>query len=234
MDHSFSLLLTSAIGISMIHTLTGPDHYLPFIALSKSGKWSLKKTIFWTLMCGFAHVLSSILIGLIGIGIGYTLIQFDLIESTRGNWAAWLLLLFGIGYTLWGLYSLKRNNLHKHFEVNDDADILIYEHKDDGNAVLPDEKFKVTPWVMLFIFALGPSEPLIPLLFYPTAEQSFHQVSILIIVYLAVTLLSMLFMVLLGYFSIQRFQFGWLEKYMGLLSGLIILTCGIGMVFLNW
>ncbi len=233
MENGFLLLLSSAIGISMIHTLTGPDHYIPFIALSKSGKWSLQKTIFWTVLCGFAHVLSSILIGLIGIGIGYTLIQFDVIESTRGNWAAWMLLVFGIGYTIWGFINLKQNKLHKHFEVNENADILVYEHR-DGEPVMPNEKFKVTPWVMLFIFALGPSEPLIPLLFYPTVEQSFYQVFILIAVYLVVTLLSMLLMVLVGYFSIQRFQFGWLEKYMSLLSGVVILICGIGMVFLEW
>lgn len=233
MESSFLLLVSSAIGISMIHTLTGPDHYLPFIALSKSGKWTLKKTLFWTIICGCAHVLSSILIGLIGIGVGYTLTQFDLIESTRGNWAAWMLLLFGIAYTLWGIYNLKKNKTHKHFEVNSDAEILVYEHK-DGDIVMPDEKFKVTPWVMFFIFALGPSEPLIPLLFYPTVEQSFDQVVVLVVVYLMVTLTIMVMMVLLGYFSIQFFQFQWLEKYMGLLSGLVILICGFGMVFLNW
>lgn len=233
MEGSFSLLILSAIGISMIHTITGPDHYLPFIALSKSGKWTLRKTIFWTAMCGFAHVFSSVLIGLIGVGIGYSLIQFDMIESTRGNWAAWLLLLVGIIYTIWGLYSLKTNKAHKHFEVNSNADILVYEHR-DGDVVMPDEKFKVTPWVMLFIFALGPSEPLIPLLFYPTVEQSFNEVIVLVVIYTFVTLLMMVLMVLLGYFSIQRFQFQWLEKYMGLLSGLVILICGIGMVFLNW
>jgi hypothetical protein len=233
MNGDFSLLISSAIGISMIHTLTGPDHYLPFVALSKSGKWTIQKTFFWTILCGFAHVLSSILIGLIGILIGWSLLKLNVIESTRGTWASWMLLIFGVFYTLWGLYDLKRNKLHKHFEVDDQAEIYVYEHR-NGESVLPNQKFKVTPWVMFFIFALGPSEPLIPLLFYPTVEQSFYQVVVLVIIYTAITILMMLLMVTLGYYGVQRFSFPSLEKFMGLLSGLVILICGVGMVFLNW
>jgi hypothetical protein len=233
MSSDFSILLSSAIGISLIHTLTGPDHYLPFVALAKSGNWSIKKTFFWTILCGFAHVLSSILIGLMGIAVGLTLVKMNLIESARGTWASWMLLIFGVFYTLWGLYDLKRNKLHKHFEVNNEAEIFVYEHR-NGESVLPNQKFKVTPWVMFFIFALGPSEPLIPLLFYPTVEQSYFQVIVLVSVYTSVTILMMLLMVTLGYYGIQRFSFPSLEKYMGLLSGLVILICGAGMVFLNW
>ncbi len=233
MDQQFLLLLYSTIGISLLHTISGPDHYLPFIVLSKSGKWTLKKTIFWTILCGLAHVLSSVVVGAIGIAIGYTLNQFDLVESTRGNWASWLLLVFGLTYTLWGIFQLKRNRLHKHFDINENEDIVVYEHR-DGEVVLPDEKFKVSPWVMLFIFGLGPSEPLLPIFFYPTAEQSFYQTCIVVIVYTLVTLLAMISMVLLGYFGMQRFQFQGFEKYMSLFSGLVILTCGVGMVFLNW
>jgi hypothetical protein len=233
MNGDFSLLISSAIGISMIHTLTGPDHYLPFVALSKSGKWTIQKTFFWTILCGFAHVLSSILIGLIGILIGWSLLKLNVIESTRGTWASWMLLIFGVFYTLWGLYDLKRNKLHKHFEVDDQAEIYVYEHR-NGESVLPNQKFKVTLWVMFFIFALGPSEPLIPLLFYPTVEQSFYQVVVLVIIYTAITILMMLLMVTLGYYGVQRFSFPSLEKFMGLLSGLVILICGVGMVFLNW
>jgi hypothetical protein len=192
-----------------------------------------KKLFFGQFCAVFAHVLSSILIGLIGILIGWSLLKLNVIESTRGTWASWMLLIFGVFYTLWGLYDLKRNKLHKHFEVDDQAEIYVYEHR-NGESVLPNQKFKVTLWVMFFIFALGPSEPLIPLLFYPTVEQSFYQVVVLVIIYTAITILMMLLMVTLGYYGVQRFSFPSLEKFMGLLSGLVILICGVGMVFLNW
>lgn len=233
MTGDFILLLFSTVGISLAHTLTGPDHYLPFIALSKSGKWTLPKTLFWTTLCGLAHVGTSLLVGLIGIFLGWTLSQQSNLVMTRGNFASWMLLGFGLIYTLWGLYNIKRNKLHKHFEVNDEADILVYEHK-DGQVVYPDQKFKVTPWVMFFIFALGPAEPILPLLFYPSTSHSFLQVLILTVTYTGVTLFAMLLMVLLGYYGLQKFNFPNFEKYISFISGLVILLCGVGMVFLNW
>lgn len=229
----FTLLLISTLSISVVHTVTGPDHYLPFIALSKSGKWSMSKTIFWTTLCGLAHVGTSLLIGLIGIFLGWTLSQQSVLVVSRGNFASWMLLGFGLLYTLWGLYNIKRNKLHKHFEVNEQADIFVYEHR-NGEVVYPDQKFKVTPWVMFFIFALGPAEPILPLLFYPSVSHSFLQVIILTLVYTCFTLLSMITMVLLGFYGLQKFTIPNFEKYIGFLSGLVILVCGIGMVFLNW
>ncbi len=233
MSSDFTILLMSTLTISLVHTFTGPDHYLPFIVLSKSGKWSLSKTMFWTVLCGLAHVGTSVLIGLIGIAIGYSLSDGNRLNELRGGWASWLLLLFGLGYTCWGLYNIKRNKLHKHFEVNEDADIMVYEHK-DGQAVLPDQKFKVTPWVMFFIFALGPSEPILPLLFYPATSRAIHEIWILIAVYTFASVFMMWLMVVLGYLGMRNIAFPNMEKYIGFISGLVVLICGIGMVFLNW
>ena len=36
MNNSLALLSVTAISIGFIHTLLGPDHYLPFIVLSKA------------------------------------------------------------------------------------------------------------------------------------------------------------------------------------------------------
>jgi len=217
----------------MIHTITGPDHYLPFIALSKSGKWSLKKTLFWTFACGLAHVASSILIGCIAIWIGWSLSDSAFIEGVRGSFSAWLLFGFGVLYFLWSLYNLQQNKLHKHFEVDEAANIYVYEHR-EGQAVLPNQKFMVTPWVLFFIFAMGPSEPIIPLLFYSALEQTTFQLFLLIITYTLSTILVIEIVVLLGYYGTNYIQLPNFEKYIGLLSGLVILMCGAGMLFLGW
>jgi len=37
------LILGSAAFIGFIHTLLGPDHYVPFVALARSRNWSIKK-----------------------------------------------------------------------------------------------------------------------------------------------------------------------------------------------
>ena len=66
-----SVLLGTAASIGLVHTLLGVDHSLPFVALGRAQGWSLKRTLAVTFGCGLAHVLSSVLIGAIGIGLHF-------------------------------------------------------------------------------------------------------------------------------------------------------------------
>src|SRR3954470_360567 len=98
MQAETELLLIAAITIAGLHTLAGPDHYLPFIALSKSRGWSAGKTISWTLICGSGHVLSSVLLGLGGAALGWSLSKLSWVEQVRGGLAGWVMILFGLVY----------------------------------------------------------------------------------------------------------------------------------------
>src|SRR5215207_2584596 len=115
------LLIITAISISFLHTISGPDHYLPFIALSKSRGWTLSRTIFWTIVCGCGHVWSSVLLGLGGAAIGWSMTKISWLESLRGGFAAWILIGFGLVYSVWGLVRAKQNKRHRHFDVHDDS-----------------------------------------------------------------------------------------------------------------
>ena len=70
MSPELNILILTAVSIGFIHTLIGPDHYLPFIMMSKARGWSIGKTIWITLACGIGHVFSSVVIGVLGIGLG--------------------------------------------------------------------------------------------------------------------------------------------------------------------
>jgi hypothetical protein len=227
------LLLTSAISISFLHTISGPDHYIPFIALSKARGWSLTRTIFWTVACGCGHVWSSVLLGLGGAAFGWSFSKIGWLEEVRGGWAAWSLLVFGVIYFVWGLLRVKQNRRHKHFDMQSDGAMYVYEHK-HGEAVLPKERHAVTPWVMFIIFLLGPCEPMIPLLFFPAAKSSGSAMLLLIIVYTLFTLATMIGMVVLCYCGIGILKTTKLERYMHPLGGITLVVCGAGMVFLNW
>ncbi len=100
MEESTILLAGTAVTIGFIHTLIGPDHYLPFIVMGEARAWSIKKTMFITFLCGVGHVLSSIVVGFIGIAAGLSISKLEFFESFRGNIAAWLLIAFGIVYML--------------------------------------------------------------------------------------------------------------------------------------
>ncbi|HEV7621501.1 MAG TPA: hypothetical protein VGO09_07205, partial [Flavisolibacter sp.] len=73
MHTELKILILTAISISFLHTLSGPDHYLPFVALSRARRWSLSKTIGWTIVCGCGHVWSSVLLGLLLAAVGWSL-----------------------------------------------------------------------------------------------------------------------------------------------------------------
>ncbi|HEY0056366.1 MAG TPA: hypothetical protein VGB63_13510 [Pedobacter sp.] len=226
-------LIIAAITIACLHTFTGPDHYLPFIALSRSRGWSFGKTIFWTMLCGCGHVWSSVLLGLGGAALGWSVSKISWLESVRGGLAGWAMLSFGLAYAGWGIYRASKEKVHKHFDVGDGGDLYVFEHK-HNQAVVPSERHKVTPWVMFVIFLLGPCEPMIPLLFFPGINNSWADMSILILVYTCVTLVTMMVLVMCGYYSTRFFKLEALERYMHPLGGLTLVLCGSGMVFWGW
>jgi hypothetical protein len=231
--HEISYLVITAITISLLHTVTGPDHYIPFIALSKAKNWTINRTVFWTLVCGIGHVGSSVVLGLAGIAFGWSLSKITWFENIRGGISGWAMLLLGIGYTTYAFIQLKKNRLHKHFDVYDDGSMYVYEHQ-HGSAVYPNQKRRVTPWIMFIVFVLGPCEPLIPLLSFPAAQHSVYGITLLISIFTAFTLIAMVTMVLLGYYGISFFQSSKLEKYMNVLAGTTIMICGSGMLVLGW
>ena len=97
------LLFVSAATLGFVHTILGPDHYLPFIVLSKARQWSSQKTMWITFISGVGHVGGSIIIGMIGIALGISLNKLEYLESYRGEIVGWMLFAFGSGYTFYGI-----------------------------------------------------------------------------------------------------------------------------------
>src|SRR5262245_42000454 len=106
---TLAAFVLSAAVIGFFHTLTGPDHFVPFIAMARAGAWSRRKTIAVTTICGVAHVLSSVVIGLVGLAAGTALIELTGFEALRGSLVGWLLLGFGLAYAVWGLRRAWRS-----------------------------------------------------------------------------------------------------------------------------
>jgi sulfite exporter TauE/SafE len=225
-------LILTAVTISIAHTATGPDHYLPFIVLARSRKWGLAYTILLTTVCGIGHVLSSVLLGLLGVFLGWQLDRIEWFQGYRGNVAGWALFLFGLAYFAYGIRSVWLNRPHKHFDVLGE-DVYVYEHR-HGEFVMPGSRKRVTPWVLFAIFVMGPSEPLIPLLFYSGAHRSTLEIGVLITVFTLCTILTMLTMVLIGLYGVRFFRTEVLERYMHVISGAVVTLCGAGITFLGW
>ena len=228
------ILSGTAAVIALVHTLIGPDHYLPFIVMSKAWRWSLPKTTLITFLCGVGHILSSVALGIIGVAVGIAVFKLQAIESFRGDVAAWLLIAFGFTYLVWGLHRAYRSKKHEHLHEHDDAPPHTHEHNHlfgHTHVHLKDAP-NMTPWVLFTIFVFGPCEPLIPLVMYPAAKHSAGGVVIVACIFGAVTIATMMTIVLLSYFGLSKLSTEKLGRYSHASAGLAILLCGLAIKFL--
>lgn len=230
-------LLLSALSVGFIHTLFGPDHYIPFIVLAKSRKWSVTKTAIITTLCGIGHVLSAVVLGVVAISIGMTLSKLNFIESFRGEVAAWLLIGFGFAYFIWGVRTAIKNQKHIHIHMHVDGTKHIHDHDhNDEHAHIHTRKSlkELTPWVLFIIFILGPCEPLIPLIMYPAIQKSILNVFLITLVFGAGTLFVMLAMVLTSVYGAKKLlKFPFIERYGNAIAGGVICSCGLAIKFLG-
>ncbi len=234
--HELTVITITAASIGLLHTLLGPDHYLPFIVMARARKWSLAKTTCITAMCGAGHVLSSIVLGIIGIALGISINKLGAIESFRGGLAAWLLIAFGVGYFAWGVIRARKSRPHVHWHAHGDASMPIHKHthsKDHLHLHKWEKAKNLTPWILFTIFVFGPCEPLIPLLIYPAAKSSIFGLVLVTGVFGVVTIVTMLSIVILLSLGANLLPMGWLERYTHALAGATICLCGIAIRFLG-
>ena len=234
MNESQILLLTAA-SIAFLHTILGPDHYVVFTAMGKARGWSLPKTLRVTVLCGIGHVLSSVIIGAVGLMLGAQLLSLESIEGLRGDVAGWALLAFGLMYFAWGLRQAGRTHRHTHAHAHDD---VVHEHEHDhhrDHLHVHDERSRtsITPWAIFIIFVLGPCEALIPLFMYPAAQQSGWLVVAVAMVFGLVTLMTMVAAVALTSAGLSKLKLPPLGRWEHAVAGASVAACGGAITFIG-
>ncbi len=237
MTQGLLLLIAAAASLGFIHTLLGPDHYLPFIFMSRAGNWSRARTTLVTLLCGLGHVGSSVILGMAGIALGTAATKIEAVEAVRGDLAAWFLIAFGLIYFAWGMRRAWRNRPHAHWHIHGDSDDHSHSHVHSKRHLHAHEKegtTRLTPWVLFVIFLFGPCEPLIPLLMYPAAKESLLGVAWVAAVFGSVTIATMLGVVTLATLGLKLLPLKRLERYSHALAGAAVLLCGVGIKFMGF
>jgi len=229
------ILLFTAASIAFFHTLTGPDHYIPFIAMAKARNWSALKTAVITVLCGMGHVLSSVLLGFLGIYLGAEITRLTNIESFRGGIAGWLLIIFGSFYFIWGIKKAYAERTHLHEHAHEDGTVHAHGHSHLSGHVHSHGtgKANITPWVLFTIFVFGPCEPLIPLVMYPAASRNIPALLLVTGVFTLITISTMLVMVFVSLWGIKLVSFSKAERYSHAMAGFAVLTCGFAVRFLG-
>ena len=229
------LLSFTAASLGIIHTALGPDHYLPFIVLSKARNWGVPKTMWITFISGVGHVGGSVIIGLIGIALGISLNKLNFIEDFRGNLVATLMIAFGLIYASYGFYQYLKNGGHHHLpNFLIPRNLREIKHRVSHGLDEKVDEAKLTPWVLFIIFVFGPCEVLIPMLFIPAVQKSGLGIASVALFFGITTIATMMLIVYLGHLGSSFFKFKSKEKYMHLVAGLVILVAGCGMHFWGW
>jgi ABC-type nickel/cobalt efflux system permease component RcnA len=235
MDAELWTLSFTAFSIGTVHTLLGPDHYVPFVAMSRAGGWSWRKTLVITLISGLGHVGSSVVLGALGLMMGLAIQRVEGLESARGDIAAWMLIGFGLMYLVWGVMHAARGRSHSHLHVHDDGTVHVHPHDHASDHLHAHERAdgrqNLTPWILFTIFLFGPCEPLIPLLLYPAAEASWWGVVIVTLLFTVATLGTMTLMVGLLAGGFQLVRLDTFERYAHALAGAMVMLCGAAVKF---
>jgi nickel/cobalt transporter (NicO) family protein len=200
----FQLLLGSIL-LSLVHA-TIPNHWLPVVALGKAEKWSEKETLMVTAISGFAHTLSTVLVGItIGIiGIGLSASYAVVAEKIAPS----LLITLGIIYLLM--------DLRKHHKHN---------HQHEVQAVKDKSKWAIIASLALAMF-LSPCLE-IEAYYFQAAAMGWMGLLMVSVVYVILTVSGMLILVFLANKGVQAIQSHFLDHHEKLISGLVLLLLGI-------
>jgi ABC-type nickel/cobalt efflux system permease component RcnA len=203
--------------------------------MSRVGGWSLPKTVVITVACGVGHVLSSVVLGALGIAVGLAVGELEWFEGVRGDRAGWLLLGFGLAYLAWGLNRAVRNRPHVHLHAHHDGSLHAHRHTHLGDHAHPHTEDRqagaMTPWILFTIFVFGPCEPLIPVLMFPAAKLHLAGVVLVASVFAVCTITTMVVVVTVGYLGLVRLSLPGLARYSHALAGFALAVCGAAIQF---
>jgi hypothetical protein len=194
---SFALdrqLLLGALTLSLLHA-TVPSHWLPLVLVARSERWPRAKALGGTALAGFAHTLSTILIGVL-VGLFGKRLAAEHGELLRLG-APVLLALLGLVYL--GLQVRERGHEHAH------------EH-----GVSPEALRGRSGWGLLAALTgamfLSPCLEIEPYFFFAGA-QGWPGIATVSLLYLVVSVAGMVALVALGLAGLSRLELRWLDHY---------------------
>jgi len=206
-------LFLGSMLLGLIHPLF-PNHWIPLIAISKTEKWTNKETIVATLITGFSHTLSTIIIGII---VGFVGIKLSESYSYITRIAAPLILLIiGIVYLL---LDFRSSQHHHHFEIND-----TLKNRKSKSAII------FTLCIGLFFSPCIEIEAY----YFQAATQGWLGILVVSLVYLIMTLSIMVSLVSLGLKGLNKFNLHFLDHHEKSITGIVLILLGLLAYFVEF
>ncbi|MBS1921234.1 MAG: hypothetical protein JST17_13360 [Bacteroidetes bacterium] len=195
-------ILTGSLLISLLHAII-PNHWLPVLAIGRKENWSLSETTKVTFIAGLAHVLSTVIIGIV-LGIIGAELQKS-IEQFAGVIAPAILILLGF-------YFIQQHYRHHHFHIN--------KHQLENK-----QKSKLITALVLAMF-LSPCMEIEGYFLLAGTKSRWFLFS-MVIMYSVISLGGMLLWIRLAYKGLIKLNWHSLEHNAGIITGLILIATGI-------
>lgn len=214
-----SQIIIGAFLLSIVHASI-PNHWIPLVALSKAEKWNEKLTLGITAIAGFAHTLSTIIIGIIVGFFGYELSgSYSFIV---GVIAPSILILLGIIYLILSIRDNKHHHHHHTHEIN----------IDDVN--LPLAKKTTTAIILTLTISMFFSPCLeIEAYFFVASKLGWEGIITVSVIYTVITIAGMLLLVWLGMKGVKKIKFHFLEHHEKTITGILLIVLGIAGYFIS-
>jgi nickel/cobalt transporter (NicO) family protein len=200
--------------LSVVHA-TIPNHWLPFIAISKSEKWTIRETLSATGIAGLAHILSTIIIG---VFVGFIGLQLSNAYSQISEIIApSILVIIGIIYIL--IDFRKKNHAH----INEKEIKERFKNK---------SKLTIITSLSVVMF-LSPCAEL-EAYYFQAGTLGWNGILIVSAIYTFATVSFMILLVYLGLLGVNKFKFHYLEHHEKRVTGIFLILLGIAAYFIKF
>lgn len=195
--------MISCLVISVLHALI-PNHSLPIIAIGKRFAWALPKLILITLLAASAHILSTVIIGLI---LGMVGIRLNDSVSMIMQWVMPALLI------ILGIFFLWQHHTHHHFNLDE------FSQKSSKKIVIG--------LVIAMFFS-----PCLEIegVFLAAGSFGWSFLLKLIFIYTSISLAGILLWVLLAHKGLQKIDSHKIEHNIGLITGVVLILTGLAFI----
>ena len=222
MNEAGIALVFTTVATAVVHTLI-PDHWLPFVLVSRSQGWTLRQTLLLTTASAMLHVFVSVTLGVIVAGVGRSA------EAVVGfaEGLEWLggamLVLFGIVYMLW--FLLRGGHVHS-FGLHPHHGSLGRSGDKPGHT---SRAKRLTGFTLALIVGFNPCILVIPIV-YGAVQVSEMTLAAVVLAFGLTTVLTMVGSTLLGLRGASRLTSTFLTRYGEALSGALIALTGVAVV----
>ena len=201
-------IIIGSLLISLLHAVI-PNHWLPVLAIGKKEGWTLGETTRITFIAGMAHVVSTVIIGLM-LGLISGELSNNIDHFSHIVAPAILILI--------GLYFVKQHYSHHHFHLEKKQ----LEKKTKSSIIL----------ALVTAMFLSPCME-IEAYFLLAGERGWPMMAAVATMYSVITITGMLLWIRIVYKGLVKLNWHKWEHNAGIITGVVLIATGVISFFVS-